>query len=437
MIPIYDATNTSYEVVFQRVTEPAEEGGQSLEKIEEEVRQVLAQVKERGDQALREYTEKWDGVTIDHLLVSPEEMVHAKSQVSPELLSIMEEAAANIREFHQLQKRQDYELKKEEGVLLGQKTLPLERVGIYVPGGTASYPSSVLMNAIPATIAGVSEIVMITPPGKDGNISPVILAAAQIAGVTQVIKVGGAQGIAALAYGTQSIPKVDKITGPGNIYVATAKKMVFGEVDIDMVAGPSEILIIADEQANPAHVAADLLSQAEHDVRAAAVLLTPSGDMAEAVTVELEYQMAMLPRGETARESMENQGKIVITQSLEQAMEWSNRYAPEHLELAVADPFLWLEKVRNAGAVFLGHHVPEALGDYFAGTNHVLPTGGTARFSSPLSVEDFQKRTNYIYYTKEALEKVEDSIVAFAQSEGLEAHGRSVAIRFEKDWQDE
>jgi histidinol dehydrogenase len=275
MIPIYDATNTSYEVVFQRVTEPAEEGGQSLEKIEEEVRQVLAQVKERGDQALREYTEKWDGVTIDHLLVSPEEMVRAKSQVSPELLSIMEEAAANIREFHQLQKRQDYELKKEAGVLLGQKTLPLGRVGIYVPGGTASYPSSVLMNAIPATIAGVSEIVMITPPGKDGNIFPVILAAAQIAGVTQVIKVGGAQGIAALAYGTQSIPKVDKITGPGNIYVATAKKMVFGEVDIDMVAGPSEILIIADDQANPAHVAADLLSQAEHDVRAAAVLLTP------------------------------------------------------------------------------------------------------------------------------------------------------------------
>ncbi|HPD90295.1 MAG TPA: histidinol dehydrogenase, partial [Bacillota bacterium] len=250
-------------------------------------------------------------------------------------------------------------------------------------------------------------------------------------------KVGGAQGIAALAYGTQSVPKVDKITGPGNIYVATAKKMVFGEVDIDMVAGPSEILIIADEQANPAHVAADLLSQAEHDVRAAAVLLTPSGDMAEAVTVELEYQMAMLPRGETARESMENQGKIVITQSLEQAMEWSNRYAPEHLELAVADPFLWLEKVRNAGAVFLGHHVPEALGDYFAGTNHVLPTGGTARFSSPLSVEDFQKKTNYIYYTKEALEKVKDSIVTFAQSEGLEAHGRSVAIRFEKEWQDE
>ena len=437
MIPIYDATNISYEVVFQRATEPAQEGGQSIEKIEEEVRQVLAQVKERGDQALREYTEKWDGVTIDHLLVSPEEMVHAKSQVSPELLSIMEEAAANIREFHQLQKRQDYELKKEAGVLLGQKTLPLERVGIYVPGGTASYPSSVLMNAIPATIAGVSEIVMITPPGKDGNISPVILAAAQIAGVNQVIKVGGAQGIAALAYGTQSVPKVDKITGPGNIYVATAKKMVFGEVDIDMVAGPSEILIIADEQANPAHVAADLLSQAEHDVRAAAVLLTPSGDMAEAVTVELEYQMAMLPRGETARESMENQGKIVITQSLEQAMEWSNRYAPEHLELAVADPFLWLEKVRNAGAVFLGHHVPEALGDYFAGTNHVLPTGGTARFSSPLSVEDFQKKTNYIYYTKEALEKVKDSIVTFAQSEGLEAHGRSVAIRFEKEWQDE
>jgi histidinol dehydrogenase len=437
MIPIYDGTSTSYEAIFSRVTEPMEGEGPTTAQIQEDVRRVLSEVKARGDDALRDYTRKWDGVLIEDFLVSSREMEEAKSQVSSELLDIMEEAATNIRAFHQLQRREDYELKQREGARLGQKTLPIERVGIYVPGGTASYPSSVLMNAIPATIAGVSQIVMITPPGKDGAISPVILAAAQIAGVTRVYKVGGAQGIGALAFGTETVPKVDKITGPGNIYVATAKKMVFGEVDIDMVAGPSEILILADHQANPAYVAADLLSQAEHDVLAASVLLTPSRMLAEAVVRELEDQMARLPRGETARESMRNRGKIVVTQSLEQAMEWSNRYAPEHLELALEDPFSWLDKVKNAGAVFLGHHVPEALGDYFAGTNHVLPTGGTARFSSPLSVEDFQKKINYIYYTKEALEKVKDRIVVFAQSEGLEAHGRSVAIRFEKDWQDE
>lgn len=427
MLEIFSSQNTSYEEVFNRESQAKADG-----EIEQQVIEILKDVKVRGDRALREYTKRFDGVDLEDLFVREKEIDDAISRVDPYLLSVMEEAAHNIRAFHEKQIRDDFEVREKEGVILGQKTLPLELAGIYVPGGSASYPSSVLMNAIPAKIAGVSRIIMITPPQKDASIPDVILAAARIAGITDIYKVGGAQGIGALAYGTKSIPRVDKITGPGNIYVATAKKLVFGDVSIDMVAGPSEILVIADQTAQADHVAADMLSQAEHDADASAILLTTSQDLAQGVALELEKQIPLLPRQETARESISSRGKIVLVDSLEEAMEWSNRFAPEHLELAVEKPFDLLKLVKNAGAVFLGSHVPEALGDYFAGTNHILPTGGTARFSSPLSVEDFQKKTNYIYYSQEALEKDKDKIIAFAESEGLHAHGKSVAIRFEK-----
>jgi histidinol dehydrogenase len=426
MIKIFSANTTSYEEVFKR-----EEEEKADLAVEQQVIEIIQEVRLSGDAAIKEYTKRFDGVELEDLLVTQDEISDALLRVDPYLLTVMEEAAENITVFHERQKRENFEVREKEGVILGQKTLPIECAGIYVPGGSASYPSSVLMNAIPAKIAGVPRIIMITPPQKDGSVPDVILAAANIAGITDIYKVGGAQGIAALAYGTSSIPKVDKITGPGNLYVATAKRLVYGEVSIDMVAGPSEILVIADEFCQPSHVAADMLSQAEHDPKATAILLTTSQQLAEDVASELERQLLLLPRGEIARQSLESRGKIVVLDSLNQAMEWSNRFAPEHLELSVENPFELLELVKNAGAVFLGSHVPEALGDYLAGTNHILPTGGTARFSSALSVEDFQKKTNYIYYTKEALEKDKDKIVAFAESEGLHAHGKSVAIRFE------
>lgn len=428
MLEIFNSQTTSYEEIFNREVEE-----KNNSEIEKQVLDILLQVKLRGDEALEEYTLCFDGVKIENLLVTEEEIKDAISRVDPYLLSVIEEAADNIRVFHEKQKRENFEVREKEGVILGQKTLPIEIAGIYVPGGSATYPSSVLMNAIPAKIAGVSRIVMITPPQDDGSVPDVILAAAKIAGITDIYKVGGAQGIGALAYGTETIPRVDKITGPGNIYVATAKRLVFGQVSIDMIAGPSEILVVADESSRADYVAADMLSQAEHDSNASAILLTTSPSLAQGVALELERQIPLLPRSETARESILTRGKIVLVDSLEQALEWSNRFAPEHLELCIERPFEWLGKVRNAGAVFLGNHVPEAIGDYFAGTNHILPTGGSARFSSPLSVEDFQKKTNYIYYKKEALEKEKDKIVAFAESEGLHAHGKSVAIRFEKE----
>ena len=428
MIKIFSSQTTEYEEIFTR---EVEERTDII--VEQQVQEIIREVRLHGDEALKEYTKRFDKVVVNNFLVTEKEISEATLRVEPYLLRVMEEAGENIRAFHEKQKRENFEIKEKEGTVLGQKTLPIELVGIYVPGGSASYPSSVLMNAIPAKIAGVPRIIMITPPQMDGSVPDVILAAAKIAGITDIYKVGGAQGIAALAYGTDSIPKVDKITGPGNIYVATAKRLVYGEVSIDMVAGPSEILVLADEFCRPDYVAADMLSQAEHDTKATAILLTTSQSLAHGVALELEKQIALLPRGETAKESIETRGKIVILDSLDQAMEWSNRFAPEHLELSVEEPFKLLDKVKNAGAVFLGRHVPEALGDYFAGTNHILPTGGTARFSSPLSVEDFQKKINYIYYTKEALEKDKEKIIAFAESEGLHAHGKSVAIRFDKD----
>ena len=327
--------------------------------------------------------------------------------------------------------RGGYEIKREDGVVLGQKVTPLARVGVYVPGGTASYPSSVLMNVIPAKIAGVGEIVMVTPPDENGKIASSILAAAEIAGVTRIVKSGGAQAVAALAYGTESVPPVDKIVGPGNLFVATAKRMVFGQVDIDMIAGPSEILVVADETANPRYVAADLLSQAEHDPMASAVLVTDNASLAQAVQNEVEIQLRELPRREIAGVSVNTRGKIIVAGSIAQAVETANAIAPEHLELCVDDPFALLPLVRNAGSVFLGKHTPEAMGDYFAGTNHILPTGGTARFSSPLNVDDFVKKSSYLYYTPQALFKVKDRVADFAEREGLSGHARSVTIRFE------
>ena len=352
--------------------------------------------------------------------------------VDPHFQKTLEMARENIAAFHRRQLHDDFVITDQPGIVLGQRYTPIERVGVYVPGGTASYPSTVLMDVVPAKLAGVKEIIMVTPPAPDGSIKAEILAAAKVAGVDRIFKLGGAGAVAALAYGTQSVPRVDKIVGPGNIFVATAKRKVFGLVNIDMIAGPSEILVVADGGCNPAWVAADLLSQAEHDKLASAVLVTDSETLAQAVAEELERQLAALPRREIAAASIDNNGKIILTDSLEKAVEIANRIAPEHLELSVADPFALLPSVRNAGSIFLGRHVPEALGDYLAGPNHTLPTSGTARFSSPLGVDDFVKRSSFLYYSPKALEKVADRVVEFAQREGLDAHGRSVSIRFAK-----
>ena len=388
---------------------------------------IVEDVKERGDEAVREYSLKFDGWA-GEMPVSESEWAEGAAQCDAFLLQVMKEAAQNIADFHKRQIPQGFEVEKENGVILGQKVTPLERVGIYVPGGTAAYPSTVLMNAVPASVAGVKEIIMVTP-AKEGRIKPEILAAAKIAGVTKIFKVGGAQAIAALAYGTQTVPAVDKITGPGNIYVATAKKLVYGQVDIDMIAGPSEILVIADESADAERAAADMLSQAEHDVLASAVMVTTSARLAELVAAEIERQLAELPRREIAQRSIEDNGRVIVTESLDDAVEIANALAPEHLEVYTSDPFALLPRLVNAGSIFLGGYTPEPVGDYFAGPNHTLPTSGTARFSSPLSGADFVKRSSYIHYTKEALKEAGEKIAAFAESEGLQAHANAVRIR--------
>ncbi len=403
--------------------------------VSEAVRAIVQDVADRGDTALYEYAVRFDKAALTSLEVSAEEIDAAAAQIPPELKKAMELAAENIRAFHAKQLRQGFTIERGDGVLMGQKITPIERVGLYIPGGTAAYPSTVLMLAIPAKLAGCSEIVITTPPNREGRVSAPILAAAKLAGVDRIIKSGGAQAIAALAYGTETVPKVDKIVGPGNAYVAEAKRQVFGRVNIDMIAGPSEILVIADGTCNPAYVAADLLSQAEHDKMASAVLVTDSMDLAEAVSREVERQLRLLPRQEIARASIENNGMILVTDDLLQAVEAANELAPEHLEICVDDPMPYLEHVRNAGSVFLGKYCPEALGDYLAGPNHTLPTSGTARFSSPLSVDDFIKKTQFTRFTPEALREVAADVAVFARAEGLDAHARSAEIRFEEGTQ--
>lgn len=400
--------------------------------VEQIVSEIIKDVRENGDSALYKYCEKFDGARLDSLEVSAEEIDEAVSSVEPEFLAILKKAAANIRKFHEKQVRNSFIINDETGVVMGQKVIPVDRAGLYVPGGTAAYPSTVLMDSIPAKIAGCPEVVITTPPGRDGKVNPVILAAAKIAGVDKIFKLGGAQAIAALAYGTESVPKVDKIVGPGNAFVAEAKRQVFGLVSIDMIAGPSEILIVADGSSNPRHLAADLLSQAEHDKLASAVLVTDSLPLAEAVSEELEGQIPLLERAEIARASIDNNGKIIVADDLRAAIEIANEIAPEHLELCVDNPFDYLDSIRHAGSVFMGKNCPEALGDYFAGPNHTLPTGGTAKFSSPLSVDDFVKKTQYTYFTKDALARVARDVEYFAKKEGLTAHAKSAVVRIEE-----
>ena len=400
--------------------------------VEAVVTDIIADVRKRGDAALFEYAKKFDRATLTSLEVSAEEIDEAFGSVEPEFLDIIREAAVNIRAFHEKQVRQSFVISENEGVITGQKITPIEKAGLYVPGGTAAYPSTVLMDSIPAKIAGCSEIVMVTPPSANGKVNPVILAAAKIAGVDRIFKVGGAQAVAALAYGTETIPKVDKIVGPGNAYVAEAKKQVFGEVSIDMIAGPSEILVVADSTNDPKNIAADLLSQAEHDKMASAVLVCDSAAFATAVSEELERQIPLLPRAEIARASIDNNGKIIVAaDDLMLAIDIANEIAPEHLELCVDNPFDYLDRVKHAGSIFMGKYCPEALGDYFAGPNHTLPTSGSARFSSPLSVDDFVKKSQFTYYTKDALAKVADKVAFFAHKEGLDAHAKSATVRFE------
>ena len=397
------------------------------------VSEIIKTVREKGDSALFAFCEKFDKVKLSSLEVSAEEIEAAFLAVEPEFVEILKEAKENIYAFHSRQVRNSFLINEKDGVVIGQKVIPIEKVGLYVPGGTAAYPSSVLMNAIPAKIAGCSEIVMVTPPSADGSVNPAILAAAKVAGVDRIFKVGGAQAVAALAYGTESVPAVDKIVGPGNAFVAEAKKQVFGRVAIDMIAGPSEILVVADSTCNPVYVAADLLSQAEHDKNATAVLVTDSKELASATAEELERQLSLLSREEIARTSVENNGKIIITKDIDEAIEVANALAPEHLEICVDEPFKYLDKIRHAGSVFMGKYCPEALGDYFAGPNHTLPTSGTARFSSPLSVDDFVKKTQYTYYTKDALARVAADVGYFARQEGLTAHAKSATVRTEED----
>ena len=402
--------------------------------VEAVVDAIIAEVRARGDAALVDYAAKFDGapLTEDTLQVTQAEIDEAFAAMDPYYIETLRQAAANIEKFHRQQVHKNFVTTEENGIVLGQKYTPIEKAGVYVPGGTAAYPSTVLMDVIPAKVAGVSQIVMTTPAGKDGKINPVILAAAAIAGVTMIFKTGGAQAVAALAYGTQRVPAVDKIVGPGNVYVATAKRKVFGKVGIDMIAGPSEILVLADGSCNPAWVAADLLSQAEHDKLASAVLVTDSEPLAKAVAAELERQIPLLPRAQIARTSIDDNGKIILCADLNKAIEAANIIAPEHLEVCVDDPFAVLGKIKNAGSIFLGKHAPEALGDYFAGPNHTLPTSGTARFSSPLGVDDFVKKSSFIYYTQDALQAVAPRVADFAEREGLHAHARSVTIRCEE-----
>ena len=397
------------------------------------VRDIIETVRREGDAALLAYCKKFDGADMNSLLVTPEEMEEALSAVDPKFIGILTRAAANIRKFHEKQVRNSFIVNDENGIVMGQKVIPVDRAGLYVPGGTAAYPSTVLMDAIPAKIAGVREVVMVTPPNREGKVNPVILAAAHVAGIDRIFKVGGAQAVAALAYGTESVPRVDKIVGPGNAFVAEAKRQVYGIVSIDMIAGPSEILIVADGKSNPRHVAADLLSQAEHDKLASAVLVTDSAELAYAVQAEIERQIPLLERAEIARASIDNNGKIIVAQDLKVAIDIANEIAPEHLELCVDAPFDYLDSIRHAGSIFMGRNCPEALGDYMAGPNHTLPTSGTARFSSPLSVDDFVKKTQYTYFTREALERVARDVEYFAAKEGLTAHAKSAVVRLEDD----
>ena len=424
MIKIYKYGELSYDEIFAREEEKFQ--------VEDIVSQIISNVRKNGDKAVFEYCEKFDKASLSTLLVSEEEIEEAMAKTEPEFIKILEKAAENIRNFHKRQVRNSFIISEKDGVITGQKVIPIEKAGLYVPGGTAAYPSTVLMDSIPAKIAGCSEIVMVTPPGKDGKVNPAILAAAKVAGVDKIFKVGGAQAIAALAYGTESIPKVDKIVGPGNAFVAEAKKQVYGTVSIDMIAGPSEILVVADKTSNPKFVAADLLSQAEHDKMASAVLVCDSEELANNVQKELEVQIPMLERAEIARASIDNNGKIIVADDLKISIDIANKIAPEHLELCVDNPFDYLDSIKNAGSIFMGKYCPEALGDYFAGPNHTLPTSGTARFSSPLSVDDFVKKSQYTYYTPDALKKVKDSVAYFADKEGLTAHAKSARIRFEE-----
>ena len=426
MIPILKLKDLTDEQILNRDI-------QAEENVSAAVDAVIANVRQNGDAALLEYTEKFDGVTLEGLQVSDEEIASAILQTSPELVETIRTAAANIEAFHRAQVRQDLVLTDRPGIVLGQRYTPIEKVGICVPRSPVAFPSTILMNVIPAKIAGVRDIVLVTPPEKDGSVSPAALVAAAVAGVDRIFKVGGAQAVAALAYGTETVPAVDKIVGPGGIFVATAKRKVFGKVGIDMIAGPSEILVLADGSCNPKWVAADLLSQAEHDVLASAVLVTDSEELAEAVQLEVERQLSLLPREPIARKSIEGSSKILLCDSLEEAIDTANRIAPEHLEICTDDPFAILSRIKNAGSIFLGKNAPEALGDYFAGPNHTLPTSGTARFSSPLGVDDFVKKSQFIYYTRDALEKVAQPITAFAREEGLEGHARSVTVRFEEE----
>ncbi len=423
MIRILKESETKREAIFAR-EDP-------VGSVEEPVREIIAQVRAKGDEALKRYTKEFDGVDITSVEVGQGAIDDGFRMADPMLVDILYRASERVAAFHQHQVRNSFLVNEEDGILMGQKIIPLERVGLYVPGGTAAYPSSVIMNCIPAKLAGVKEIVMVTPPGKDGKIPPNILAAARICGVNRVFRVGGAQAIAALAYGTESVPRVDKIVGPGNQFVAEAKKQVFGKVGIDMVAGPSEILVIADGKCDPRIVAADLLSQAEHDKNASAVLVTDSEALAVAVQAAIEEQLPKLRREEIARASIDTNGKIIVADNLDTAVEIANEIAPEHLEVCVDQPFDYLDKIKNAGSIFLGRNCPEALGDYFAGPNHTLPTSGTARFSSPLSVDDFVKKTQYTYYTRPALEKAQPTVSIFAKQEGLTAHARSIDIRFD------
>ena len=424
MIKILEYSKVKSEEIFSRMEDTLD--------VSDIVSGIIENVKANGDKAVFEYCEKFDKCKLQSLEVTKEEIDEAITLVDEEFLRILRTAADNIRNFHEKQVRNSFIISEKDGVITGQKITPVDRAGLYVPGGTAAYPSTVLMDSIPAKIAGVNQMCIVTPPDSEGKVNPVILAAAKIAGVDRIFKVGGAQAIAALAYGTESIPKVDKIVGPGNAFVAEAKKQVYGLVSIDMIAGPSEILVLSDDKSNPDFVAADLLSQAEHDKNASAVLVTDSLDFAKKVSDSLEKQIPILERAEIARASIDNNGKIIVAPDLMKGVEIANEIAPEHIEICVDNPFDYLDKIRHAGSIFMGRYCPEALGDYYAGPNHTLPTSGTAKFSSPLSVDDFVKKSQFTYYTEEALRKVADDVAYFANKEGLTAHGKSATIRFEE-----
>ena len=423
MIRIYEYEQVPNDQLFQRDI--------AASSVSAAVSAIIENVKKRGDDALREYSLTFDKVALTALEVTQEEIGEALALTDPDFIRILKLAADNIRHFHEKQLKNSFIINDRPGVVMGQKVLPIENVGLYVPGGTAAYPSTVLMDSIPAKIAGCRQLVMVTPPQRDGKVNPAILSAASIAGVDRVFRIGGAQAIAALAFGTESVPRVDKIVGPGNAYVAEAKKQVFGRVAIDMIAGPSEVLVVSDAGSDPAHVAADMLAQAEHDPMATAVLVTDSRPFAKTVAERIEEQLNTLERKDIARASIENNGKIIVAEDLWQAIDIANEIAPEHLELSVEHPFDYLDSIRHAGSIFLGRNTPEALGDYMAGPNHTLPTLGTARFYSPLSVDDFVKKTQYTYFTKDALGALYRDVAAFARKEGLTAHARSAEIRFE------